>query len=204
MSHFWFTQPQLLLPPGANSAVWALDQTLHPWSLQEILARHLGVSPADLTFAADPFGRPIFSPATCAQIPAAQNLDFNISHAGPLLAIALCAGGRIGVDVELLNQPHDLPALMGDVLTPAEQQWLSEQPPAQHAFLRLWTAKEAFGKALGQGIAQDLRLLELRPQGQELHIHRLQGQQSLAQGWKLYQQLLPTSAGTAILSAVVG
>ncbi|WP_420323436.1 4'-phosphopantetheinyl transferase superfamily protein [Kribbella pittospori] len=43
-------------------------------------------------------------------------------------------------------------ALANRWFDPAELQWMSEQPDYLIAFLHLWTAKEAVGKALGQGL----------------------------------------------------
>jgi 4'-phosphopantetheinyl transferase len=60
----------------------------------------------------------------------------------------------VGVDVEALNRDVDADALTQRVCTEAERQWWTARPDSQKrdAFLQLWTCKEAFVKATGQGL----------------------------------------------------
>ncbi|MGN9776889.1 4'-phosphopantetheinyl transferase family protein [Micromonospora sp. H33] len=80
-------------------------------------------------------------------------LPASLSRSGGVVAVAVRSGGPVGVDVE---RCRPLPAL--DLARrwydPAEAAWLAGRPPSgrDRDFLRLWTAKEAVGKALGVGL----------------------------------------------------
>ncbi len=77
----------------------------------------------------------------------------SVSRGGGVTVVAVRTGGPVGVDVERCRQ---LPAL--DLArrwySPAEVAWLAARAEAGRSrdFLRLWTAKEAVGKALGLGL----------------------------------------------------
>ncbi|MFG1891471.1 4'-phosphopantetheinyl transferase family protein [Micromonospora sp. NPDC049051] len=80
-------------------------------------------------------------------------LPVSVSRSGPVVAVAARAAGPVGVDVERCRA---LPAvaLARRWYAPDEADWLAGRPgDGQVAdFLRLWTAKEAVGKALGVGL----------------------------------------------------
>ena len=73
--------------------------------------------------------------------------DFNLSHAGLLVACAVTDAGRIGIDCEHIR-PVNAAALMRRILATNER-----TPPGADvpAFFRLWTQKEAVIKAEGNG-----------------------------------------------------
>lgn len=77
----------------------------------------------------------------------------SVSRGGGVTVVAVRTGGPVGVDVERCRQ---LPALglARRWYSPAEVAWLAARPEPGHSrdFLRLWTAKEAVGKALGLGL----------------------------------------------------
>ncbi|MER7458712.1 4'-phosphopantetheinyl transferase superfamily protein [Micromonospora sp. NPDC126480] len=77
----------------------------------------------------------------------------SVSRTGGLVVVAVRAGGPVGVDVERLR-PVPALDLARRWYDPAEVAWLAGRPGAGLArdFLRLWTAKEAVGKALGVGL----------------------------------------------------
>lgn len=84
--------------------------------------------------------------------PYAENCpqEFNLSHSGKWLA---CAVGNqpLGVDIEMI-QPRDL-RVAARFFTPREQAFLApDQEDAHLRFLLVWTAKEAYFKAIGSGI----------------------------------------------------
>lgn len=85
-------------------------------------------------------------------------VDVSLSHSGGWIAVAVCETGRIGIDVETRR---DVPlALAQRCLSAAEMAWLERAEPGvprSLRFLRLWTAKEAYVKATGVGLAADPR-----------------------------------------------
>ncbi|MBE2897564.1 4'-phosphopantetheinyl transferase superfamily protein [Pasteurellaceae bacterium 20609_3] len=93
-------------------------------------------------------GRPYFA--------GVSGVDFNISHSGPWLAVALMCGGEqsaVGVDIE---QPKmrafgELIAHIGDE---AEYHWWAHSADQQAAFYQAWCLREAVLKSQGVGIAK--------------------------------------------------
>ncbi len=84
--------------------------------------------------------------------PYAENcpLELNLSHSGKWL---LCAVGEqpLGVDIEEIK-PRDV-KIARRICTTKEMEFLApDQPGALLRFLKIWTAKEAYFKAIGTGI----------------------------------------------------
>ncbi|MEJ0000647.1 MAG: 4'-phosphopantetheinyl transferase superfamily protein [Verrucomicrobiota bacterium] len=85
-------------------------------------------------------------------------LHFSISHTRDVVALALAHGARVGIDFEMVAPSIDLPALAGRVLSGEELLRFRglDRHEAVTAFYRAWTRKEAYLKALGEGIAEGL------------------------------------------------
>lgn len=82
-----------------------------------------------------------------------SGLHVSISHSRDHVAAALSAVGPIGVDIEPLRDVPAL-ALSRRWFDETEADWLATLPEGERSgeFLRLWTLKEATGKALGLGL----------------------------------------------------
>jgi 4'-phosphopantetheinyl transferase len=83
--------------------------------------------------------------------PHVDPLGVSISHSQRLVAVAAGLPGPVGIDLED-RHPRAVTALARRWFTPSELTWMSLQPEELEAFLHLWTAKEAVGKALGTGL----------------------------------------------------
>ena len=98
-----------------------------------------------------------------------DRISFSLSHSGSFAVIALADGAlRIGVDVEEVKPRRRLAALAARVLNDDEHAaWivLAEGDEQLRSFLRAWTTKEAYLKALGIGIATRLRDVPARVEG---------------------------------------
>ncbi|WP_346533499.1 4'-phosphopantetheinyl transferase superfamily protein [Micromonospora sp. DPT] len=81
------------------------------------------------------------------------SLPVSVSHAEGVVVVAARRAGAVGVDVER-RRPLPALALAHRWYAPPEAAWLGDLPDAARveAFLLLWTAKEAVGKALGRGL----------------------------------------------------
>ncbi|MFY9656749.1 MAG: 4'-phosphopantetheinyl transferase superfamily protein [Methylocystis sp.] len=110
------------------------------------VAQRLGVAASAVEIGHDPQGAPrLLAP----QAP----LFLSVSGREDFCAIAL--GSRaVGVDIEPL-EPEAKP--VWSALHASEAAWLCALPKdaQSEAFLRLWTAKEAYLKALGTGFSRD-------------------------------------------------
>lgn len=79
---------------------------------------------------------------------------FNLSHTHSCTAVALSRRCELGVDIERVRPLEELCQAEAMVLHKAEYDWLRalSQDDRALAFSRLWTAKEAYTKALGLGL----------------------------------------------------
>ncbi len=118
------------------------------------LAQATGAPPAAFGFAVAEHGKPQ------ARLDGrSAGLAFNLSHTDGLVGVALTAspGLALGFDLEPLARraPMEVAARF---FTAIEVGWLDGLPEAGRAegFFRLWTLKEAFIKATGKGLTQDL------------------------------------------------
>jgi 4'-phosphopantetheinyl transferase len=115
------------------------------------LAEHLARAPRAIAFRRGEGGRPELAD------PDAE-LSFNISHTRGLVACAVARGAVVGVDAEPIRHLPDVASLAARVMTRAERERLTALPAGRRseAFLRVWTAKEAYAKATGKGLSLPL------------------------------------------------
>jgi phosphopantetheinyl transferase len=76
----------------------------------------------------------------------------SLSHSGGMVAVAACARGRIGVDLETVRP---IPWRVADrVFADADRQALRALPPPERerAFAQMWTVAEACAKGVGRGL----------------------------------------------------
>jgi 4'-phosphopantetheinyl transferase len=123
--------------------------------LRVILSRYLGADPAHLRFATSLSGRP----ALAAEHAGLIHFSLSRSADRALLAVSLAA---IGADIELVSARAGLPDLIASRFGPAEARCIAGGCGGSllRSFYRHWTAKEAYLKATGHGLA-GLRTTEL-------------------------------------------
>jgi 4'-phosphopantetheinyl transferase len=116
----------------------------------------LGVPPGDLVVIRDcpdcdrHHGRPRMAATAGGTLDLAlARIDVSISHAGDWVALALCDGARVGVDIESEGAGEGLVGAVDLVLHPQER---AVPVLATHALLRSWVRKEALLKASGDGL----------------------------------------------------
>ena len=115
------------------------------------LAAATGYPAAEFHFEAGVHGKPV------ARIgDTAAGTHFNLSHSRGMVAVAV-APFEHGLDVEPLDRSVNL-SIAGRYFCPEEIAWLGGLPQERQGegFLRLWTLKEAFIKATGLGLSQEL------------------------------------------------
>ncbi|MGW6704447.1 4'-phosphopantetheinyl transferase family protein [Streptomyces sp. NPDC054956] len=136
---------------------WAGFQDIeHPgmrgrYAASRLLLKHaaggaLSADPADLELAYGTTGRPYLR--GCDQI------DVSLSHTDELLVVALTSRGLIGVDAEPAARLLYRPGMARRVCTPQEARDIAALDEADRnaTLVRLWTLKEAYSKAIGQGM----------------------------------------------------
>jgi 4'-phosphopantetheinyl transferase len=126
--------------------------------LRLILSRYVGVQPEQVEFAYGSQGKPELADGL-----AANGLRFNLAHSEDLAIVAITRLGPVGVDLEKIAPLEDMDDLVARFFSAREnarfQQLTAEQKPL--AFFNLWTRKEAWLKATGEGIAHSLNLVEV-------------------------------------------
>jgi len=96
--------------------------------------------------AADADGKPFLSDDSGRPGP-----SISLSHGGDFIAVALGpAAARLGVDVEP-HKSRNFPALAEKAFGPEENRRVAAGGAV--AFYRIWTLREAMGKATGQGLS---------------------------------------------------
>jgi 4'-phosphopantetheinyl transferase len=121
--------------------------------LRALLGPMVACAPRALRFAAGAYGKPyLLHKAGCTAV------QFSISHTRGCVAIAV-ARRAVGVDVERRRPIPDLMAVARTAFAPEGNAALvarSGRPARMALFYRYWTLGEAFIKATGEGITQDL------------------------------------------------
>lgn len=117
--------------------------------LRQVLGQYLDCPPIEIKFDANPFGKPFVVRTSAIRPP-----EFNVSHASKAILIGVCAG-RIGVDIEEIRRIDDLLSIAKSQFGPWEQSFLFAQAleRREEVFFRCWTRKEAYVKALGEGLS---------------------------------------------------
>jgi len=118
--------------------------------LRRVLASLTGARPEALELATNPFGKP--------QLPG-SGLFFNLAHCQGRALLAVTTAGRIGVDLEQLRALPDRDLIAERFFAASEVAAVRRVTPQGRdaAFLRCWTRKEAYVKAVGDGLSQSLQ-----------------------------------------------
>jgi 4'-phosphopantetheinyl transferase len=126
--------------------------------LRAVLGHCLGADPAGLEFSYGPQGKPAL-----AGVWSRSGWHFNLAHSADLALLAVTRAGPVGVDVERLRPLTYAGQVVSRFFSPREDAAFRVLPEDQKpdAFLRLWTRKEAWLKATGEGITQSLGRVEV-------------------------------------------
>ena len=151
--------------------------------LRELLAERLAVHPESIAFSYGKHGKP----ALAAPL-AKSGLRFNLAHSGELAVYAFSRGGAVGVDVEVARTLPDADAIAARFFSAAEQRAYCALQPChkQRGFFNCWTRKEAFLKALGDGLHQPLDTFDITlAPGEPARILRVGDTPGDECGWRL-------------------
>lgn len=134
--------------------------------------------------------------------PPYDRVGFNPSDSGGWFLISLVDGADIGVDLEVRQPRPKALAIARRHFPQAEVEWLLQQDDADHAFLRLWTMKEALFKAIGRGLGYGLGNACFQPGSDgRLRLDGLVGDAAPAERWSAQELALgPGLVGAAVWS----
>lgn len=122
--------------------------------LRSLIGAYIQMAPADLRFRYD-----AGKPSLATQPPAP--LHFNLAHADDLAIYAVTRSSPVGIDVERVAPLPDATDIAANYFAPGEIRRLATAHDTAESFYRCWTRKEAFVKALGDGLAYDLDRFEV-------------------------------------------
>ena len=160
--------------------------------LKEILGKYTGVDPSGIAFDLGRLGKP-YLPQEIS-----TDLQFNSTDTSGEALFAVCRSAEIGIDIEFTDRKVRHQIIAPRKFTDAEQAHYCNLPETQQKefFLKVWTRKEAYGKAKGVGIKYRLNSVNLVDESDS---DRLSVIDSKGTTWEVIQ----ISPATDITAAVV-
>lgn len=159
-----------LTGPEKRRKEWLLGRLVAKDAVRLLLKDRyqLKVCPADIEIASDENGRPIVGGELIQRIDC--KLSISISHSMGGAVAVVCDDGNhrsVGIDMEHISRGFE--GLERAALTEKEQSLLSAVPTSKRDewLLRLWCAKEAAAKAVGEGMLENIKNLIIEKIQQE-------------------------------------
>jgi len=151
--------------------------------LRQLLAARLGTPPDSVELVYGAHGKPALAPGY-----ADTGLRFNVSHCDDLTLYAFSCGREIGIDVEAVRPIGDADDIAARFFSQRENRAYRALEPSDRplGFFQCWTRKEAFIKALGDGLSYPLDRFDvsLTP-GEPAQILRVEDTPGDRCGWRL-------------------
>ncbi len=135
--------------------------------LRRLLGKYLGIDPEAVVFTYGSHGKPVV-----------EGLEFNLAHSGGWVLFGISGDRAVGVDIERMQAMEtDLDRLSSRTFTKAEAQVVRAlaEPLKSRTFFRIWTCKEAYLKATGDGLGKMKSLDVLCPLDQAAQLVNPQG-----------------------------
>lgn len=180
--------------------------------LRTILGQYLKVAPAHLQFRYGPHGKPALESGALSSpgrgVSKDAGLHFNLAHSNEIALYGLARDHELGVDVEYIRPIPDLEQIVERFFAVQERDTLRTLPPEARpaAFYNGWTRKEAYLKALGDGLARPLDgfTVSLAP-GEPARLLEVAGHPPEAARWFMHAPALMTGyIGAVVAPAVEG
>ncbi|XLQ11269.1 MAG: 4'-phosphopantetheinyl transferase superfamily protein [cyanobacterium endosymbiont of Epithemia adnata isolate EadnSB Bon19] len=127
-------------------------------TLKTILGQYLNIPASTIEFTYSSRGKPRLTNKL-----GVNSLQFNLSHSHELAIYGVTCNHVIGVDLEYVRPMSEAKKLAKRFFCSQEYNQISllTSPDLEKTFFKLWTAKEAYLKATGEGIAGGLNQVEV-------------------------------------------
>jgi 4'-phosphopantetheinyl transferase len=150
--------------------------------LRQLLGARLGMRPQSVELTYRPHGKP-----GLARHCAISDLRFNVAHSGEVAVYAFSHGREVGIDLEAVRVIREADEIAAHFFSRREKEaYLAlDQRDRLVGFFNCWTRKEAFIKALGEGLYYPLDCFDvsLAP-GEPARILRAHGAHGDG-GWRM-------------------
>jgi len=164
--------------------------------LRVLIGGYLGMEPSGVQFSIGPHGKPDVGSAGGASL-----LQFNLSHSEGLVLFAFASRWRVGIDVERIHPISDLDAIIERFFSHREAAQMRALPKERKmdAFFAAWTRKEAYLKAIGDGLTRPLQAVEVSVMpGEPAQLLCVHGNHKETERWRI-AELRPAADYTAAL-----
>jgi len=156
--------------------------------LRIILGRYLCRDPRELCFRHGPWGKPFLGGDGGGS---GVEIRFNLSHSDGLALLAVTRGAHIGVDIERIRPDLAYEGIADRFFSSEEVaslRTLTRKDIRRKAFFACWTRKEAYIKAIGEGLScpLDRFTVSLGPWKPAALLH-VEGNHEVAFRWALYE-----------------
>ena len=145
--------------------------------LRQLLGLYLDQAPGAVAFSRGAHGKPFLQEG---------GLHFNVSHTHELALYAIARNREVGIDVEWPRPQVAHEQIAARFFSLEEQEALAQVPAEarQAAFYNIWTRKEAYVKARGDGIAAGLGTFAVSLGAEEALLRSDEGRAEVER-WKL-------------------
>lgn len=125
-------------------------------ALRTLLAGYLDTRPELVRFSYGPRGKPFLADDLTGS--GASILQFNLSNSDEMALVGFVRGVEIGVDIEFLKPMPDCEEISERFFSLSEREVLRKlsREIKEEGFFNCWTRKEAYLKAVGEGLAAPL------------------------------------------------
>ncbi|PCH94540.1 MAG: hypothetical protein COB85_05505 [Bacteroidetes bacterium] len=137
-------------------------------TLRLLLGNYLDIDPIDVRIGRRDKGKP-FSIND-------SSLNFNISNSGGICVFSFSYVGEMGIDIEKIRQLPDLEELIRKNYSNSEIGYINKKDDERLTrFFRLWTVKESYLKAIGEGMRLTPDSLEFSMASNGIKLHAVRG-----------------------------
>lgn len=151
--------------------------------LRRILACYMNVDPCEITFCREENGKPRLKTAA-----GETGIQFNLSHSEGLAIYVFTCDRRVGVDVECIRVVDEMEQIVEQFFSARERALFRVLPAGvkQEMFFNLWTRREAFLKAIGNGLSYPPDTFDALRGGEDSdHSSAMAGGAQAGPGWSV-------------------